>query len=67
MESQGLDGALVGSSPDPEEAVLAPVRAPRVLTRPVLLPCGVVHAVAHQQDGVVGDLWEREVVEISDE
>ena len=40
----------------PEVALLPPLSAPGVLDDPVILPTGLILPVAHQQDGVVGQL-----------
>ena len=63
VDGHGLDGALVGSPADPEEALLAPVGlAPRVLHRPELLAGAGLDAVAHQQHGVGHHLSEGSVL-----
>ena len=43
--------------PDPEEAVLPPVRSPGVLNNPEVFAGGFVGAIANQEHGVVGQLW----------
>ena len=43
--------------PDPEEAVLSPVRSPGVLNNPEVFAGGFVGAIANQEHGVVGQLW----------
>lgn len=56
LHSHGLEGNFISASPNPEEAVLTPSVAPRVLHNPVLLTRGLLRAVAHHQHHVVGDL-----------
>jgi len=47
------DSAHVHAALDPEEALVAPVGAPRVLDDPVVHAAGTVGAVADGKDGVV--------------
>lgn len=56
LHSHGLKGSFIGASPDPEVAVFTPRVAPGVLHNPVLLPCALLHAIAHHQHHMVGDL-----------
>lgn len=51
-----LNGTLVTSPADSEEAVLTPVGAPAVLDNPVLLSSHVASAIPHQQHSVIGQL-----------
>lgn len=55
-DCDALNGTLVASPADSEEAILAPAGAPAVLHDPVLLSRHVAAAVPHQQHGVVGQL-----------
>ena len=71
LNSHALNPALIRSSPseknpnieldleppDPEEAVLPPVRSPGVLNNPEVFAGGFVGAIANQEHGVVGQLW----------
>lgn len=53
FDGNTLNADLVGATTDPEVTTLAPALPPAVLDDPVLLAGLLVHAVAHQQHGVV--------------
>lgn len=56
LHSHGLKGGFISASPDPEVAILTPSVSPRVLHNPVLHTRALLHAIAHYQHHVIGDL-----------
>ncbi len=54
--SNALNGAFIGSSTDPEKAILTPPASPAVLHDPVLLASLMALPIPHQQHSVIGQL-----------